>query len=63
MDPKAFWQSLEAAEKARREREHLTREAKVRPQFRVASNDEPEPTTAPRTILRARSLNQTEQGK
>lgn len=41
MDPKAFWQSLEAAEKARREREHLTREAKVRPQYRAASNDEP----------------------
>jgi hypothetical protein len=43
LDPKAFWQSLEAAERARKEREHITREVKVRPSYRVAENDEPEP--------------------
>lgn len=40
----AFWIRLEAAEQARRERERLTREVKVRPQYRAATNDEPEPT-------------------
>jgi hypothetical protein len=49
LDPKAFWQSLEAAERARKEREHTTREVKVRPSYRVAENDEPEPVVAGET--------------
>jgi hypothetical protein len=46
LDPKAFWLQLNEAERQRKEREHTTREVKVRPQYRVAGNDEPEPDRA-----------------
>lgn len=61
MNAAEFWSELFSQEAQRKARENLTREVKVRPQFKVAANDEPEPTRAPRTILRARDLNDAEQ--
>lgn len=60
LDPKAFWQALDAAEKARGDREHLTREVKVRPQYKTAANDEPEPVIVDASV---RSLAESFGGK
>lgn len=57
--PAEFWQAINEAEAQRKEREKVTREMKARPQYRVASNDEPEPTRTPR--LSAADLNAVEQ--
>lgn len=47
--PSDFWKRLEQAEAERRAREGVIRSVRVRPQYLVAAQDEPEPRQ-PRTF-------------
>jgi uncharacterized protein YggE len=46
ISPADFWAMLASQEVQRKAREQQTRELKVRPQYKVAANDEPEPVVA-----------------
>lgn len=61
MSPAEFWKHLSEQEASRKAQIEAVR-IRATGNHLAAENDEPEPK-APRTILRARSLNQTEQGK